>query len=396
VIEIGIIGHGFMASAHARAWTIAPQVFDLELTPHVAVLAGRDPHRTAAAASRLRIDQSSSNWREVIADDRVQVIDVCTPVDSHAEIVSAALAAGKHVLCEKPLSLNTAESARLAAAAEIAHSRGVVAMVGYNYRRVPALQVARSLCQDGDIGRIRQIRMRYLQDWLVASEAPWSWRLDAKQAGAGALGDIGSHLIDLAQFLIDDPLESVVASAGTAVHRRPTSSGSELREVTVDDTCSFLAVSVDGARCSFETSRLALGRKNQLQVEIDGERGSLAFDLERLNELQLYTADRPIALRGFRTILVTEPSHPYMSGWWPPGHVLGWHDTFVNQARDFIAAVAAGQSPRPSFEDAHYVQVVIEAVQRSADEGSWQAVRWPDTRVIPIRSNGALGPGTNA
>jgi predicted dehydrogenase len=396
VIEIGIVGHGFMASAHARAWAMAPQVFDLGLTPNVVVLAGRDQQRAAAAARRLRIDRSSSNWREVVADDRIRVIDVCTPVDSHAEIVNAALAAGKHVLCEKPLSLNAAESARLAAAAEIALSHGAVSMVGYNYRRVPALQLARSLCQDGDIGRIRQIRMRYLQDWLAASEALWSWRLDAKQAGGGALADIGSHLIDLAHFLIDDPLESVVASLGTAVHQRPTGSGNELREVNVDDTCSFLAMSRDGVLCSFEASRLALGRKNQLLVEIDGERGSIAFDLERLNELQLYTADRSPALRGFRTILVTEPAHPYIRGWWPPGHVLGWADTFVNQARDFLEAVHIGQNPRPSFADAHYVQIVIETVQRSAREGSWRVVEWPGTGDIPVRSNGMISPGANA
>jgi predicted dehydrogenase len=390
-IRIGIVGHGFMARAHAQAWRLAPQAFDLALTPRVAVLAGRDQRRVAESASHLGIDRAVSDWRELIDDDQIDVVDVCTPVNSHAEIAAAALTAGKHVLCEKPLALSSTESLELARAAEAAHMYGVVAMVGYNYRRVPALQLAHSLCQSGRIGRVRQLRARYMQDWLADSQAPWSWRLDAEQAGAGALADLGSHLIDIARFVLDDRLETVTGTLQTVISARPAPQpNSGLRAVTVDDCCSFLGVSSGGTVCSFEASRRAHGRKNQLLLEIDGDEGALAFDLERLNELRLYTADGAQELRGFRTVLVTEPTHPYIEAWWPPGHVIGWDATFVHQVRDFIDAVHNRTPAKPDFADGAYVQAVIESVQQSAHDNSWRPVETAAMAPLAVETPGTL------
>ncbi len=374
-LRIGIVGHGFMGRAHALAWRTAPQVFALPVAPRLAMLAGRDQDRTEAAAAHLGIDAARADWRDLVDSDDIDVIDICTPVSSHAEIASAALAAGKHVLCEKPLSLNLDEARSLASAGQIAATRGQVTMVGYNYRRVPALALARQLCNDGVLGQRRQVRARYLQDWLADPQAPWSWRLDASQAGAGALADLGSHLIDLVYFVLDEQLEYVRGTTNTFVKERlAQDSDTALRPVTVDDTCAFVGRSPNGTLATFEVSRVASGRKNQLLLEIDGEDGSLAFNLERLNELQLYTADGPSATRGFETVMVTEPSHPYVDGWWPPGHVLGWDHTFVNQARDFLTAVLTGQPISPDFSDGAYVQAVIDAVQKSTEEATWCAV----------------------
>jgi predicted dehydrogenase len=375
-LRIGIVGHGFMGRAHALAWRQAPQVFALPVAPKLAMLAGRDSKRTDAAASRLGIDAATADWRHLVESDDIDVVDICTPVSSHAEIAGAALTAGKHVLCEKPLALNLGEACALAEAGRAAGARGQVAMVGYNYRRVPALALARQLSNDGKIGQRRQVRARYLQDWLADSAAPWSWRLDASQAGAGALADLGSHLIDLVHFILGEQLERVRGTTHTFVDARPApDSGTAQHAVTVDDTCAFVGRGPDGTLGTFEVSRVANGRKNQLLIEIDGEYGSLAFNLERLNELQVYTAGAPGSTRGFETVMVTEPSHPYVDGWWPPGHVLGWDHTFVNQARDFLTAVLTGEPVSPDFSDGAYVQAVIDAIQKSTEDDTWRTVQ---------------------
>jgi predicted dehydrogenase len=372
-LRVGIVGHGFMARAHTQAWRLAPQAFSLPVGAEVAALAGRDRDRTKEAAAALGIPASTDDWRELIADSSIGVVDICTPVDSHAEIAIPALANGKHVLCEKPMGLDLAAAEAMARAADDAAARGVIAMVGFNYRRVPALGLARRLCRDGTIGHPRHVRARYLQDWLADANAPWSWRLDAAQAGAGALADLGSHLIDLVHFVLGSPLEQVSGQALTFVGERPDASGT-LRPVTVDDACTFAGRNGAGMLATFEVSRLAHGRKNQLALEIDGDRGSLAFDLERLNELMVHTPDHGDDLNGFRRILVTELAHPYLGAWWPPGHVLGWDHTFVHQARDFLEAVRERRPVHPTFADGAYVQAVIDAVQVSAREGGWRPV----------------------
>ncbi|MFC9977589.1 Gfo/Idh/MocA family protein [Spirillospora sp. NPDC127200] len=368
-LGIAMIGHAFMGRVHAHAWRTVAHAFDLPVRPVPRVLAGRRADAAARAAERLGWPESTADWRSVLERDDVQVVDICTPGDSHAEIAIAALAAGKHVLCEKPLANSVAEAEAMADAARLARTRGTVAMAGFTYRRVPALALARRLIAEGRLGRVRQVRAHYLQDWLADADAPFSWRLRREHAGSGALGDIGSHIIDLAQHLLDDAIDGVSAQTTTFVTKRPAPEGG-LGEVDVDDAAVFTARFAGGALGVFEASRFATGRKNALRIEIDGSHGALAFDLESMNELSFYDATEDGATAGFRRILATEPGHPYLEGWWPPGHGLGYDHAFAHQARDLITAIAAGTDPEPGFDDGLRVQRVLTAVEASAAGGS--------------------------
>jgi predicted dehydrogenase len=278
----------------------------------------------------------------------------------------------------------------MAAAADAAFGQGARAMIGFNYRRVPALALARRLVRQGRIGPLHHVRAAYLQDWLIDPGSPLTWRLQAEHAGSGALGDLGAHIVDLAHFLTGDRIAGVSAVSATFTGQRPLPGGSGTGQVTVDDAVAFTARLGSGALASFEATRYAAGRKNALRIELNGSAGSLAFDLERLNELEFYdaaddSATDDSATAGFRRILVTEPEHPYLSGWWPPGHVLGWEHTFTHQARDLLTAIADGAQPEPSFSDGLAVQRVLDAVQRSAAGASgWETVR--PTRVGTVRS----------
>jgi predicted dehydrogenase len=303
------------------------------------------------------------------------VVDICTPCDSHAEIAVAALAAGKHVICEKPLANSVREAAAMTAAAERAAADGVRSMVAFNYRRVPALALARQLIEDGRLGTIHQVRAQYLQDWLVDPEFPLAWRLQKERAGSGALGDLGAHSIDAAQYLTGQRIASVGALLETFVADRPLpasasglsgTAGSERGAVTVDDAALFTARFDGGAIGVFEATRFASGRKNAMRIEISGSAGSLAFDNESMNELAFYDGTEDSATAGFRRILVTEPTHPYLDAWWPPGHLIGYEHTFTHQVRDFVTAVAEGADPRPSFAEGLQVQRVLAAVESSA------------------------------
>ncbi|MFF8414399.1 Gfo/Idh/MocA family protein [Streptomyces omiyaensis] len=375
-LGVGLIGYAFMGAAHSQGWRTAGRVFDLPLRPVLAAVAGRDRAAVHAAAARHGWAAAETDWRRLIARDDVQLVDICTPGDRHAEIAVAALDAGKHVLCEKPLANTVAEAEAMTEAAERARSRGQVAMVGFNYRRVPAIALARRLVEEGCIGALRHVRLTYLQDWLVAPDFPLTWRLERQHAGSGALGDLGAHIVDLAQFLAGEPLAGVSAQLETFVRERPllagvsagpgASGGAGRGPVTVDDAAVFTGRLASGALATFEASRMAPGRKNALRLEISGSLGSLAFDLERLNELLYHDHREPAATAGFRRILVTEPDHPYLEAWWPPGHVLGYEHTFAHQARDLVLAIAAGADPSPSFADGLQVQRVLAAVEESA------------------------------
>jgi predicted dehydrogenase len=375
-LGIGMAGYAFMGAAHSQAWRTAPRVFDLPLQPDLVALCGRDATAARAAAARLGWAHAETDWHALIERDDVQLVDICVPGDLHAEIAIAALEAGKHVLCEKPLANTLPEASAMAAAAARASARGVRSMIGFNYRRVPALALARRLAEEGRIGEIRHVRATYLQDWLVDPAFPLTWRLQRERAGSGALGDLGAHVVDLAQYLAGSLITGVSGVATTFVTKRPLpagtpgSSDAETGPVTVDDAALFTARMDSGALASFEATRFATGRKNQLRIELNGERGSLAFDLERLNELEFY--DAADAYPGFRRILVTEPDHPYLSAWWPPGHVLGWEHTFTHQVRDLVTAIADGTDPAPSFADGLRVQRVLAAVSDSAENDS----RW--------------------
>ncbi|MFD6679019.1 MULTISPECIES: Gfo/Idh/MocA family protein [Micromonospora] len=382
-----MVGYAFMGAAHSQAWRTVNRVFDLPARARMALICGRDTAKVADAADRLGWDAYTTDWRDLINRDDIDVVDICTPGDSHAEIALAALAAGKHVLCEKPLA-NTVEEARaMTAAADTARAAGVRSMCGFNYRRVPAVTMMRQLVADGRLGVIRHVRATYLQDWIVDPQFPLVWRLQKDRAGSGALGDIGAHIIDLTQYVTGQRISGVSAVTETFVKERPLpaeSSGlaatvdggsAPTGPVTVDDAAVFVARLDGGALATYEASRFATGRKNGLRVEINGSLGSVVFDLERLNELEFYDATRPAAEQGFSRILVTEGEHPYMSAWWPPGHIIGYEHSFTHEMRDFIEAVATGVDPTPSFADALQVQLVLDAVTRSAELGSsWAEV----------------------
>jgi predicted dehydrogenase len=387
-LRVGMIGYAFMGAAHSQAWRTVNHAFDLPLTARLAVVCGRDPAAVAAAADRLGFQEHATDWRAVIARDDVDLIDICAPGDTHAEIALAALAAGKHVLCEKPLANSVAEAREMAAAATAASASGVRAMCGFNYRRVPAVALMRDLIRSGRIGRVRHVRASYLQDWIVDPLFPLVWRLRRETAGSGALGDIGAHIIDLTQFVTGQSITSVTALTETFVKSRPLPSGSAglsavstgsstgplAGEVTVDDAALFLARFDGGAVAGYEATRFATGRKNALRVEINGSLGSVAFDFERMNELEFYDATRAGPEQGFTRILVTEPEHPYMAAWWPPGHGIGYEHSFTHEIRDLIEAIGTGRDPEPSFADALRVQLVLDAVARSAESSLWTEV----------------------
>ncbi len=383
-MNVAMIGHGFMGAAHSQAWRVAPRFFDLPVEPRMKVVVGRSAESTASAATRFGWDESSTDWREVISRDDIDLIDICSPGDSHADIAIAALEAGKHVLCEKPLANGVDDAERMAEAARSAYSSGVRAMVGFSYRRVPAVVHARDLVAAGRLGEIREVRAQYLQDWLSDAAGPMTWRLDKAVAGSGSLGDIGAHIIDMAQYVTGETLQSVSATMHTFVTERPlmgesrglSGTASEVMgSVTVDDAAWFTGRFSGGILGSFEATRYATGRRNALRLEISGSRGALAFDLERMNELEVFDATVPAADQGFTRVIVGEPEHPYMGSWWPTGHAIGYEHPFSHQVVDLLRAIDAGEQPRPSFEDGLQVQRVLAAVEESAADGS----RWTET-----------------
>jgi predicted dehydrogenase len=376
VLGIGMVGYEFMGRAHSQAWRNVASFFELPRLPRMAAICGRDPERVAAAAARLGWPAWETDWKRLVQRDDVDLVDVCTPGSSHAEISIAALEAGKHVLCEKPLA-NTVEEARaMAAAADRAAAQGVRAMVGFNFRRVPAVALARELVAAGRLGAIRHVRAAYLGNHLLDPEFPLVWRLQVEQAGSGALGDLGAHAIDLAQYLAGDRIAGVSALTETFVRERPLPGrGGARGPVTVDDAALFIARFGDGALGSIEATRFATGHTEGLSVELNGELGSLVWELGAFNELRLFDATEDPATQGVRRIQVTRSVHPYAAAWWPEGHSIGYEHTFTHEVRDLLEAIAAGRDPAPSFADGLQVQQVLDAVQRSAAAGStWTEV----------------------
>lgn len=380
-LRVAMIGYGFMGATHSVGWRQAPRMFDLPAEPEMAVVVGRNADAVATAARKWGWAESATDWREVIARDDIDIVDIVTPGDSHAEIAIAALEAGKHVMVEKPLANTVTEAEAMADAARRAAERSVRSMVGFTYRRVPAVTFLRDLIAEGVVGNVQQVRAAYRQDWLVDPEMPLAWRLQKEHAGSGALGDIGAHIIDMAQFVTGLSLEAVSGTIDTIVKTRPIlGSGSGLSgtagegrgDVTVDDVAIFTGRLANGALVSFEATRFATGRKNALTIEVSGDKGALAFDLEDLNSLQFY--DRTVSddRRGFTKILVTEAQHPYVAAWWPAGHMLGYEHGFSHQVVDLVTAIAEGTDPHPSFADGLSVQRVLEGVERSSNnESAW-------------------------
>ncbi|PVG80975.1 dehydrogenase [Nocardioides gansuensis] len=386
-LSVGMIGYAFMGAVHSQAWRTAPHFFDLPLRPRMTAVCGRDARRVAEAAATLGWEESETDWRRVVERDDIDLVDICTPGDTHAEIAIAALAAGKHVLCEKPLANSVEEAEAMAEAAQEAAGRGVRAMVGFTYRRVPAIALARRLVAEGRLGEIRHVRAQYLQDWLADPEIPLSWRLDKAKAGSGALGDIGAHVVDLTQHILGDPIREVSGQLDTFVKERPLAERTrglsatvadtatvERGPVTVDDAAAFIARFAGGALGVFEATRFATGRKNAIRIEVNGSQGSLAFDFEDMNVLHFHDATIDDLEGGFRRIVVTEPGHPWVGAWWPPGHGLGYEHGFTHQVVDLVQAIADGVDPSPTFADGLQVQRVLAAVETSSDTRAWQAV----------------------
>lgn len=373
---VAVIGYAFMGKAHSHAWRNVAALRPGAPGVRRQVLVGRDAAAVGAAAEQYGWAEAATDWHQVLERDDIDIVDVCVPGHLHAEVAIAALEAGKHVIAEKPLANTMAEAEKMVAAARVARERGVHSMVGFNYRRVPALALARQHVAEGRIGDVRQVRISYLQDWLADEDAPMTWRLRRELAGSGALGDLASHAVDQVRFLLGQEVTEVNALTHTFVPQRTGASGPE--DVTVDDAAWSTMRTSGGAVVSLEVTRMATARKNALGIEVYGSVGALRFDLESLNHLD-------VCLDGsdsFSRQLVTEQGDPYIDGWWPPGHVLGWDATFINQAADFLAALAAGQEPTPSFEDGLAVQRVLAAIEASSGQGGSR------TRV-----DTGLGPG---
>lgn len=370
-----MIGYDFMGRTHSNAWRqVARFMSDVPFEPVLKVLVGRTEAKLKEAQTRLGFEQVATRWEDVVSRKDIDIVDIVTPGDSHASIAVAAAEAGKAILCEKPLANSLAEAERMSAAASRA---GVVNMVCHNYRRCPAVALAKNLIDEGKLGDIYHYRGLYLQDWIVDPSFPRVWRLERARAGSGSLGDILSHTMDLSRHLVGEPVE-VSGLLNTFITERPLPDGKGRGRVDVDDSAQALVKFANGAVGYYEGSRFAPGRKNYNCFEINGSKGSLIWDLERMNELQLYVESGPLS--GFSTISVTDGKHPYMSAWWPPGHIIGYEHSFTHTVYDFLKAIAKGESPRPDFEDGLRNQRVLDAIERSAGTGQWVKIRSDQTR----------------
>jgi predicted dehydrogenase len=366
-LNVAMIGYDFMGRAHSNAWRQVARFFlDVPVEPVLKVVVGRTEAKVKEAAARLGFEEAATSWQEVLGRKDIDIVDICTPGDSHAQIAIAAAEAGKAILCEKPLANTVADAERMAAAARKA---GVVNMVCHNYRRCPAVMLAKQIIDEGQLGDICHYRGLYLQDWIADPSFPRVWRLEKARAGSGSLGDILSHTMDLSRHLVGEPA-AVSGLLKTFVNERPLPEDPSRRgKVDVDDSAQALVKFESGAVGYYEGSRFAPGRKNYNRFEINGTKGSLVWDLERMNELELYIESGPLS--GFRTISVTDGKHPYVAAWWPPGHIIGYEHSFTHTVYDFLKAIAAGKSPRPDFEDGLRNQRVLDAIERSATTGQW-------------------------
>ena len=371
-IGVGMLGYGFMGKAHSNAYkTLAYMTWPPPLMPQLVSIAGRNEEAVAAAAGRYGFADHVTDWKKLIADERISVFDNSGPNNFHAEPTIAAAEAGKHVICEKPLG-RTADEAyetwqRVAAT-------GVKAMCAFNYRFVPAVRLAKEIIASGDLGEIFHFRGRYLQEWIIDADFPMVWRLDKDVAGSGALGDLGAHVIDLARYLVGE-IDAVSARTRTFVKDR------EGGAVTVDDAVESVVDFAGGAVGTIEATRFASGRKNALQFEINGSKGSLSFDIERLNELEVHYRDSsPGKLsQGFRTVLVSEADHPFWEHWWPQGHMIGWEHTFVHEIHHFLSAIRDDTDIAPhgaTFEDGYRAAEICDAMLRSDESGCRETVTY--------------------
>jgi len=376
-IGVGLLGYAFMGKAHSHAFKDMPHFFwPAPAIPELITIFGRTESKVKEAAENFGFKRYTTDWREVIKDKEVEILDNSLPNDMHAEPSIAAIEAGKHVLCEKPLARNSKEAKEMF---EVARRSSVKTMVAFNYRFVPAVVLAREIVRSGKLGRIYHFRARYLQDWIVDPNFPLVWRLVKEKAGSGPLGDLGSHIIDLARFILGE-VTAVSAVTRTFINERPLPEDPTKKgKVTVEDAFAAVLEFENGAIGTFEASRFATGRKNYNNFEINGEKGSIEFNLERLNELRFYSADGEAKTLGWSEILVTEKDHPYISHYWPSGHIIGWEHTFINEVYHFIDAIVNDKKIEPygaTFEDGYKNAVILDTILESAETGKRVTIKF--------------------
>lgn len=378
-IRVGLVGYKFMGKAHSHAYKDLIMFFEPKAIPVMRAICGRNEEAVRQVAQKYGWESYETSWERMVERDDIDLIDISSPGDTHRDIAVAAAEKGKHILCEKPLANNLKEAKDMLKAVEKA---GVKHMVGFNYRRVPAVGLAKKMIEEGKIGEIYHFRATYLQDWIVDPEFPLVWRLQKEKAGSGPHGDLNAHIIDLARYLVGE-FDQVVGMSKTFIEERPlpeevtglaAKAGAKRGKVTVEDACLFLAKFKNGALGSFEATRFATGRKNYNRFEINGSKGSIVFNLEEMNVLEFYSREDPDYAQGFKRIMVTEGVHPYISAWWPPGHIIGYEHTFIHQAYDLMNALAEDRMPSPSFLDGVRCQEVLEAVEKSVQKGKWVKV----------------------
>lgn len=379
-IGVGLIGYSMMGKAHSHAYRDAPFYFDLDVSPKLKTIVGRDPEKIKKAANKMGWENYSDDWKDLIEDPEIDLIDISSPNNTHKEIALAAAKAGKDIFCEKPLSLTLKESKEML---DAVNEHDVLHMVCHNYRFAPAVQFAKQLIDEGRLGKIYHMRATFLQDWLMDPESPLSWRLQKDISGSGTLGDLGIHIIDLARFLIGE-FDEVVGMMDTFIKERPLgtltdtlqleSKSDEYGEVTVDDAAAFLARFENGAMGTFEVSRFSAGNRAGNRFEINGEKGSIRWDMENMNNLEVYFEEDEEGLQGFRTINCTEHVHPFAGSYWPAAHILGYEHTFVNIVKTLLDGISKGESPQPNFKDGVMNQAIVEAVEASSEKGHWVSI----------------------
>jgi predicted dehydrogenase len=378
-VNVGLVGTKFMGKAHSNAYMTVGKFFDPDPMPVMKAICGRHADETAEFAKRFGWESHEGDWKKLCDRQDINVIDIASPGGTHHDIAVAAANAKKHVYCEKPLAFNLKDARNMLDAARKA---GVVHMVNFNYRCVPALALAKQMITAGEIGEIRHFRATYLQDWLTDPKFPMNWRLRKEAAGSGANGDLNAHHVDMARFLVGD-IGEVVGMQKTFISERPAegrsagltaTAGEGTEKVTVDDATLFLAKFTGGALGSFEATRMAPGRKNYNRIEVNGSKGSLVFNFEEMNVLQYYSCNDPAGRQGFRQIMATEGVHPFVAAWWPPGHVLGYEHTFVHAVFELMNAISGKKTIMADFKDGAQCVAVLDAVDKSIADGRWAKV----------------------
>src|SRR5215204_5984899 len=374
-LNIGIVGYGFMGRTHANGYTQAPNLFDLPLRPVLKAACGRDEAKLKEYADNWGFESTETDWRKLVERKDIDAIDICTPNNSHAEIAIAAARAGKMVLCEKPLSLDGPQGEEMV---RVIEETKVPNTVWYNYRRIPAVTLAKQIIDRGDLGRVFHYRANFLQDWTISADLPQGgaglWRLDAKAAGSGVTGDLLAHCIDTALWL-NGSIKDVSAMTETFIKQRTHTLTGKVEEVKIDDACTFMGHFANGSLALFESTRYARGHKALYTLEINGENASIRWDLHDLHRLQYFDHRDEGIVRGWRSIHVSDGDHPYMSHWWVPGLQIGYEHSFVHQVADFLDGLGKGKPAMPDFRDAYRTQLVLDAITDSAKDGRWVKVQ---------------------